>query len=66
MGGAGCRKLARIVILDLNSGKETGAVPIETATGARAGLFSPALNQFYLAVPRRGSRRAEIGVYSIE
>lgn len=105
---AGCRKPPRIVVFDLDSGKETGDFPIigdtddlfydavrrriyvcggggelqvfdqkdpdhyaraqtiVTAPGARTGLFSPALKQFYLAVPRRGSQRAEIRVYSVE
>ncbi len=105
---AGCRKPPRIVIFDLNSGRQIGsfsivgdtddlfydaarrrmyvcggggelqvfdqkdpdhytkAQTIETATGARTGLFSPALKRFYVAVPRRGSHPAEIRAYAVE
>jgi len=38
---------------------------IRTALGARTSLFVPQLNRFYLAVPRHGSRSAEIRVYSV-
>lgn len=36
---------------------------IETAPGARTSFFSAELDQFYLAVPRRGAQGAEIRVY---
>ena len=36
---------------------------ISTAPGARTSFFSPELDQFYLAVPRRGEQAAEIRVY---
>ena len=36
---------------------------IPTAPGARTSFFSPDLDQFYLAVPRRGEKPAEIRVY---
>ncbi len=36
---------------------------ISTAPGARTSFFSPQLGQFYLAVPRRGEKPAEIRVY---
>jgi DNA-binding beta-propeller fold protein YncE len=36
---------------------------IATAAGARTSLFVPELNRLYLAVPHRGSQRAEIRVY---
>jgi DNA-binding beta-propeller fold protein YncE len=37
---------------------------IATRPGARTGFFSSALNQFFLAVPKRGNQTAEIRVYS--
>lgn len=36
---------------------------IATAAGARTSLFVPELNRLYLAVPHRGSQKAEIRVY---
>lgn len=36
---------------------------IPTAPGARTSFFSPDLDRFYLAVPRRGEQPAEIRVY---
>jgi DNA-binding beta-propeller fold protein YncE len=36
---------------------------IATAPGARTSLFVPDLNRLYLAVPHRGSQKAEIRVY---
>jgi DNA-binding beta-propeller fold protein YncE len=36
---------------------------IPTAAGARTALFVPELNRLYLAVPHRGSQKAEIRVY---
>lgn len=36
---------------------------IPTAAGARTALFVPELNRLYLAVPHRGSQRAEVRVY---
>lgn len=36
---------------------------IATRSGARTSLYLPALQEFFLAVPRRGSQRAEIRVY---
>jgi len=38
-----------------------GRVP--TAAGARTSLFVPELNRLFLAVPHRGSQRAEIRIY---
>ena len=35
-----------------------------TAPGARTGLFTPASNYLYVAVPHRGSQAAKILVYS--
>ena len=39
---------------------------IPTATGARTALFVPDFNRLYLAVPHRGSQRAEVRVYSAQ
>ena len=36
---------------------------IPTAAGARTALFVPQLNHLYLAVPHRGTQRAEVRVY---
>jgi DNA-binding beta-propeller fold protein YncE len=38
---------------------------IPTAPGARTSLFVPQLDRFYLAVPRRGARAAEMRVYVV-
>jgi DNA-binding beta-propeller fold protein YncE len=38
---------------------------IPTAPGARTSLFVPQLDRFYLAVPRRGDRAAEMRVYAV-
>jgi hypothetical protein len=39
---------------------------IETADGARTGLFVPERDELFVAVPRRDSRVAEVRVYHIE
>jgi DNA-binding beta-propeller fold protein YncE len=39
---------------------------IPTAAGARTALFVPEFNRLYLAVPHRGSQRAELRVYSAQ
>jgi hypothetical protein len=36
---------------------------IETASGARTGLFVPEQNRLYVAVPHRGAQRAELRIY---
>jgi DNA-binding beta-propeller fold protein YncE len=38
---------------------------LATAAGARTSLFVPDLNRLFLAVPQRGSQRAEIRVYDV-
>jgi len=38
---------------------------IETASGARTGLFVPEWNQIFVAVPKRGGRAAEVRVYGV-
>ena len=44
----------------------TPMVKIPTAAGARTALFVPELNRLYLAVPHRGSQRAEVHVYEAQ
>lgn len=44
---------------------KTGA-KIQTAAGARTGLFVPELSSLFVAVPHRGSQRAEVRRYSIQ
>jgi DNA-binding beta-propeller fold protein YncE len=39
---------------------------IPTAAGARTALFVPELNRLYLAVPHRGSQKAEVRVYEAQ
>jgi hypothetical protein len=39
---------------------------ILSAAGARTSLFVPHLNRLYLAVPHRGSQRAEIRIYEAQ
>jgi hypothetical protein len=39
---------------------------IATRPGARTGFFSPALEEFYLALPQRGNQPAEIRVYAVK
>lgn len=39
---------------------------IATAPGARTAYFSPDRNEFYLAVPDRGTQKAEIRVYRVK
>jgi hypothetical protein len=39
---------------------------IPTASGARTSLFVPELGRLYLAVPHRGTQRAEVRVYEAQ
>jgi DNA-binding beta-propeller fold protein YncE len=48
---------------DANRFARVARVP--TAAGARTSLFVPELNRLYLAVPHRGTQRAEIRVYDV-
>jgi len=105
---AGCRKPAKVLVVNMETGKVTAQIPcpgdtddifydaarkrlyvaggegfleafdqkgpdqyqsigkVATAAGARTGLFVPELNQFFLAVPHRGSQGAEIRIYSVQ
>jgi hypothetical protein len=39
---------------------------VDTAVGARTGMFVPQLDTLFVAIPHRGSQRAEVRVYHIE
>jgi hypothetical protein len=39
---------------------------IDTASGARTGLFVPERETLFVAVPHRGSQKAEIRAYRVE
>jgi DNA-binding beta-propeller fold protein YncE len=60
-GGAG--------FIDVLDAREPAALTrlahVATAAGARTSLFSPQQNRLYLAVPHRGTQRAEIRVYEV-
>lgn len=104
----GCRTPARVLVLNMDTGKVTAQFPgpgdtddlyydrarkrlyviggegfvevfdqkgpdryesaakIPTAHGARTGLFAPALNRFFVAVPHRGAQGAEVRVYTVQ
>ncbi len=52
--------------LDVFQDQGTGFIRLShmpTASGARTSLFVPELNRLYLAVPHRGSQKAEIRIY---
>ena len=53
-----------ITVLDQQDADHyTTAQKVPTAAGARTGLFVPELNRLFVAVPHRGSQRAEIRVF---
>jgi DNA-binding beta-propeller fold protein YncE len=52
-----------IDVLDADAPSLTRLTRIDTAPGARTSLFVPELGRLYLAVPHRGTQRAEIRVY---
>ncbi len=39
---------------------------IPTASGARTGLWAPELNRLYVAVPHRGTQKAQIQIYELQ
>jgi DNA-binding beta-propeller fold protein YncE len=51
------------VIQDEGSNRFTRVAHLATAAGARTSLYVPDQNRVYLAVPHRGSQRAEIRIY---
>jgi len=60
----GAGKIDVIEQTDANSYKAFAKV--DTASGARTGLFVPAQDTLFVAVPHRGSQQAEIRRYGIE
>jgi len=62
VGGAG--RIDIIAQATANSYKVSST--IDTAPGARTGLFLPEQNTLFVGVPRRGSQQAEIRRYQIE
>ena len=61
-GGEGFLQVIQQV--DANTYRSLAKIP--TAPGARTALFVPERHQLYLAVPRRGTQRAEIRVYDVQ
>jgi hypothetical protein len=51
------------VFLERQAGEFTRAAHIPTAAGARTSLYIEQLGRLYVAVPHRGSQKAEIRVY---
>src|SRR5205823_14004741 len=60
----GAGKIDIIEQVDANSYKVSAK--IETANGARTGLFVPERNNLFVAVPHRGNQTAEIRCYEIK
>ena len=60
----GAGKIDIIEQIDSNSYKTSAK--IDTAEGARTGIFIPERDTFFIAVPRRGSQNAEIRGYHVE
>jgi DNA-binding beta-propeller fold protein YncE len=53
------------VVEDQGTGRFMRIAHMPTATGARTSLFVPDEHRLFLAVPRRGSQRAEIRVFEV-
>ena len=53
------------VIEDQGAGRFTRIAHMPTAAGARTSLFVPDQRRLFLAVPHRGSQRAEIRVFEV-
>ena len=77
----GCRIPSKLVVLNTDSGdavtkidiiEQTDAnsykafAKVDTASGARTGLFVPEQDTLFVAVPHRGSQQAEIRRYGVE
>ena len=60
----GAGKIDIIEQADANNYKATSK--IDTASGARTGLFVPERDELFVAIPHRGSQRAEIRAYRVE
>jgi hypothetical protein len=54
------------IIEQANANTYKASAKIDTANGARTGLFVPERDALFVAVPQRGSQKAEIRVYGIE
>jgi len=53
------------VLAPAKSGTMRRVASVPTAPGARTALFVPALARLYVAVPHRGTQRAELRVYEV-
>jgi YVTN family beta-propeller protein len=60
----GAGKIDIIEQTDANTYK--GSAKIDTANGARTGLFVPERDALFVAVPRKGAQQAQIRVYHIQ
>lgn len=60
----GAGKIDTVQQIDSNNYKTLAK--IDTAEGARTGIFMPERDTLFIAVPRRGSRNAEIRSYQVE
>ena len=57
----------KIDIIDqTNPNTYTASTKVDTAEGARTGLFVPERDTLFVAVPHRGSQKAEIRAYRVE
>lgn len=54
------------IIEQTNPNSYNLAAKVDTAEGARTGLFAPDRDTLFIAVPRRGSQNAEIRAYHVE
>jgi DNA-binding beta-propeller fold protein YncE len=54
------------IIEQTDANRYKASAKIETANGARTGLFVPERDSLFVAVPHRGSQQAEIRCYAIE
>ena len=54
-----------IDVLDAAGATPSRLERITTAPGARTGLYVPAVNRLFVAVPHRGAQRAEIRVFEV-
>jgi DNA-binding beta-propeller fold protein YncE len=53
------------VINQTDANKYRVSREVATALGARTSFFAPGLGRFYLAVPRRSWKKAELRVFSV-
>lgn len=49
-----------------NTNTYKASAKVDTADGARTGLFVPERDTLFVAIPHRGSQQAEISRYEIE